>query len=216
MSDSINYNYNQRQFWIREFGNSYMQRNDSLDTVNHNDMELIGTTFEEIAKEFLEKLDRKSSVLEIGCNMGLRLLALRNLGFTNLHGLELNKKATEMAQKNNPKCTFINSSIEEFNPKGKQYDLVFTADVLIHINPLIINSVVEKMINLTKKYIFGFEYYSDNLVEVPYRDYNNVLWKQNFPSLFKKSSSQIAIIKEKKFYHKSSDLCDIAYLLQKK
>ena len=137
------------------------------------------------------------------------------MGFSNLSGLEVNKNAYEIAKKCNPDISFINSSIEKFESNREQFDLVYTSGVLIHIHPSALNAVINKIVNLTKKYIFGFEYYSDVLVEVPYRDHTNVCWKQNFPLLFKKLFPSLTTIKEEKIHYKNNDLCDIAYLLDK-
>src|SRR3989344_5376417 len=105
------------------------------------------------------------------------------MGFRNLTGIEINKNAYEIAKKNNPSITWITSSIDSFEP-DKSFDLVFTSLVLIHINPEALNSIIKKIIKISKKYIFGFEYYADILTEIPYRGHRNVMWKQNFPLLF--------------------------------
>ena len=68
------------------------------------------------------------------------------------------------------------------------------------------------MIRLTKKFIFGFEYFSEKLTEVKYRDHSNLLWKQNFPLLFTKN---MKLIKDKKMYWKNENLCDVAYIFEK-
>jgi pseudaminic acid biosynthesis-associated methylase len=215
MEDNTHDNAQQREFWLGEFGDSYMRRNNSIEKVNEEYKKETGTTIEHIFQTFFDKIDGKSKILELGCNVGLNLGILQKMGFTNLYGVELNKKALDIAQKNNKNITFINSSIEDFE-SGETYDLVYTAGVLIHINPSVLDLIIKKIINLTDRYIFGFEYYSDNLVEIKYRNYANVCWKQNFPLLFKKLSPSLKVIKEEKFHYTNMNLVDIAYLLQKK
>ena len=207
-------NFQQRQFCEGEFVNSYIERNKSLEEVNHIYKESTGITVEQIYAKFFSVIDKKSTILELGCNIGLNLNILQKLGFTELYGVEINKKAYEIARKNNPKINFINSSIEDYQSQEK-FDLVFTSGVLIHIHPSILPVIINKIINLTRKYIFGFEYYADTLTEVKYRDHLNLLWKQNFPKLFTNSSQLIKSVKEEKFFYKNSDLCGITYLLQK-
>ena len=114
----------------------------------------------------------------------------------------------------NPTINFINSSIEDLEPK-ESYDLVYTAGVLIHISPVTLPLIIKKMDNLSKKFIFGFEYYSDDLVEIQYREKSNTCWKQNFPELIKKIIPSYQTINEEKFQYKNENICDIAYLLQK-
>lgn len=208
-------NTNQRNFWSGDFGNQFTLRNNSLENSNKLMMSLFGSTFEKIADDFFVDIDKNVKILEIGCNRGLRLQALQKLGFTNLHGLEINKEAFTVAKENFPDINFINSSFEDFLANENEYDLVFTSYVLIHMNPNFLNYVAKKMIKITKKYIFGLEYYSDTITEVNYRGNSDVLWKQNFPKLFIKFPN-MSSIHEKKFFYKSSNLCDIAYLLIKK
>ncbi len=214
MENNTSNNVQQREFWLGEFGDSYMQRNNNIEKVNEDYKKETGITVEQIFKTFFDKVDKKSKILELGCNIGLNLAILQKMGFNNLYGVELNKKALDIAKKNNKNVTFINSSIEDFE-SSETFDLVFTAGVLIHINPTILNSIIRKIINLTDRYIFGFEYYSDNLVEIKYRNYQNVCWKQNFPLLFKKIFPPLQVIKEEKFHYLNSNLVDVAYLLQK-
>ncbi|MEO9276697.1 MAG: pseudaminic acid biosynthesis-associated methylase [Nitrososphaera sp.] len=215
MNSPAESNASQRKFWSEDFGENYITRNMTMDEVNKLYEKQTGITVEKIFQKFFSNIDKKSSILELGCNVGLNLSALHKMGFSNLHGVEINKKAIEIAKKNNPTAEFVNSSIEEFDPKGKKYDLVYTAGVLIHINPSALDEIVKKMIDLTREYIFGFEYYSDNLVEVKYRGHSNVCWKQNFPMLFKKMIPSLQTVKEEKFHYKEENLYDIAYLLRK-
>ena len=214
MNRSYDINANQRAFWSGEFGNAYVDRNKSIDEVNESYAQQTGITVEDIFQRFFNDIDRKSKILEVGCNVGLNLEMLQKMGFNNLHGIELNKKALQIAQERNPKVIFVNSSIEDYQSKEK-YDLVYTAGVLIHIHPSTLESVIRKIVDLSAKYVFGFEYYSDKLEEIKYRDHSNVCWKQDFPLLFTKLFPQLKIVKQEKFSYKDNDLIDVAYLLRK-
>jgi len=205
----------QRKFWASEFGNDYIDRNNSIEKINENYKRLTGITINEIYEKNFDDIDRKSVILELGCNIGLKLSILYKMGFRNLYGLEINKKAYRIAKENNPDINFINSSIENFETNDKKFDLVYTSGVLVHIHPSNLDMVIKKIINLSKKYIFGFENFSENLAEKKYRGQSNVLWKQNFPILFKKFLPTIRIIKQEKIPYKIENLCDITYLLEK-
>jgi pseudaminic acid biosynthesis-associated methylase len=177
--------------------------------------ERTGITFEDVFKKIFSNIDKNAKILELGCNVGLKLSILQKLGFTNLTGVEINEKAFKIAKKNYPNIKFHNSSIEEFNSNGEQFDLVYTSGVLIHINPKALPEIIKKIISLSKEYIFDSEYYSDKLVEVNYRGHEETLWKQNFPQLFLNQDSKLKIIKQEKIYWKTEDLCDIICLLKK-
>jgi pseudaminic acid biosynthesis-associated methylase len=207
-------NWQQREFWKNDFGHDYVKRNFTIDDVNEEYKKETGITVEEIFKFFFNGIDKSSKILELGCNVGLNLDTLKKIGFQNLTGLEINPQTTEIAKKRNPDINFINSSIEDFFEHNK-FDLVFTSGVLIHINPDSINKIITKIVGLSTKYIFGFEYFSEILTTIPYRGNDNVCWKQNFPLSYKKLFPNIKTIKEEKFFYKNNELCDIAYLLEK-
>jgi len=195
----------QKHFWANNFGDEYADR-------NTQNLSVIEETF----IDFFKTINRDARILELGCNVGLKLQLLKKIGFLNLTGIEINRKAIEIAKKNNPDITFIHSSIEDYVSKGEIFDLVFTAGVLIHIHPTKLEYVVKKILSLSKKYIFGLEYYSDEIVEINYRGHSNVQWKQNFPLFYKKIFPTLQIIKQKKLYiYENPDLCDIAYLIKK-
>ena len=80
------------------------------------------------------------------------------MGFTNLVGIDVNKKAIDIISHELPNYHFIQSSIEDFEA-DRQFDLVFTSGVLIHIHPDNLPKVIEKIKSFSKKWIFGFEYY---------------------------------------------------------
>tara|TARA_B100000029_G_scaffold183608_1_gene181164 strand:+ start:3774 stop:4463 length:690 start_codon:yes stop_codon:yes gene_type:complete len=225
-------NLKQKEFWLSEFANSYMNRNSNIDYVNNNYKEKTGLTEEEVFIEFFSDLDKDLKILEVGCNVGVKISMLQKMGFTNLTGLELNKNAYEIAKKNYPDIEFINSDIEEYET-DKKYDLVYTCGVLIHLNPAIISNVVKKIFSLSKIYIFGFESYSEKLQEVRYRENLHVQWKQDFLGVYMKNFPELEILKQKKitylndekaftkevgeedYTEKNESLQDIAYLLKK-
>lgn len=213
--DMLNSNEYQRDFWKGEFGDSYIDRNNSIEEANRLYKERTGITVEEIFKKIFLDIDKNAKILELGCNIGLKLSLLQNLGFTDLTGVEINKKAYKIAKKNLPNVKFYNSSIEEFDPGQEKFDLVYTTGVLIHINPEALPEIMRKIISLSKKYIFDSENYSDKLTEVNYRGHQKTFWKQNFPQLFLKEDSNLEIIKQEKIYWKNEDLVDIVYLLKK-
>ncbi|MGY5142911.1 MAG: pseudaminic acid biosynthesis-associated methylase [Candidatus Nitrosopumilus sp. bin_32a] len=208
-------NVNQKNLWSGEFGNKYVERINTKKFQNETYKNRTGFTEEEIFKEFFNDLDRNISILEVGCNRGLKLSILENMGFQNISGVEVNQNAAKIAKEKLPSAKIYNESIEEFDSQSNQYDLVFTATMLIHVNPLAIEDILLKIINLSKKYIFGFEYYSEQLIEVPYRDQKNALWKQNLPELFKKIDCSLVIEKQRIIPYKNDQLKDITYLLRK-
>jgi pseudaminic acid biosynthesis-associated methylase len=205
----------QAKTWAGNFGDDYVERNISVDMINTDYVKLTGLEYNDIFLDFFQDLDRNLTILELGCNVGNNLSILRSLGFTNLHGLDINSKAIDIAKSRYSDIHFYNSSIESCEFPARNFDLVFTAGVLIHINPVTLPDIIKKILSLSKQYVFGFESFSESITEVFYQNSNNLYWKQNFPQLFKNISPDLTMVKERKLQHLNSNLQDICYLFQK-
>jgi len=210
-----NSNVYQKNFWAGQFGDEYLTRTTTIEKQNSNYKARTGVTEEEVFKKIFEGVDKNIKILEVGCNIGLKLSILKKMGFKNLYGIEVNKKAFEIARQNIPTAQLFNTSIEEFNPNNERFDFVYTATMLVHVNPSALEAIASKIINLTTKYVGGLECYSDTLTEIRYRGHSNALWKQNFPLVFKKICPSLKTIIEEKIPYKNNNLFDIIYLLKK-
>lgn len=79
-----------------------------------------------------------AKILELGCNVGRNLAYLRDKGYSNLTGIEINHNAIALGtQKGNfGYITVIESSIEDyFRPMRLGFDLIFTMAVLEYLHP---------------------------------------------------------------------------------
>ena len=94
-----------------------------------------------------------------------------------MYGLEINKKAYDIIKEKNICKECFNISINDFNMLEK-YDLVLTKGVLIHLNPEKLDSIYQKMYDLSNKYILIAEYYSRDVREILYRGHSNKLFKR--------------------------------------
>ncbi len=205
----------QSKTWAGKFGDDYVERNVSVDVVNKDYVKLTGLKYDEIFSDFFQDLDKDLDILELGCNVGNNLSILKSLGFTNLHGLDVNSKAIDIANSRYSDIHFYNSSIESCEFPAQSFDLVFTAGVLIHINPSALPNIIKQILSLSKQYVFGFESFSESITDVFYRNSNNLYWKQNFPQLFKNISPDLNMVKERKIPYLNSNLSEICYLFQK-
>lgn len=86
-------------------------------------------------------LTPRTSVLEIGCNVGRNLNYLFEHGITQLSGIEINAKAVELLHAYYPemgkRAAIYTGPAEDILPElhGCLYDLIFTMAVLEHIHP---------------------------------------------------------------------------------
>ena len=160
----------QAKFWEGDFGDEYIGRNrpEALHSSNvHLFSRILTSTTGEV-----------NSVLELGANIGVNFLALRQLlPDMNYTGVEINTAASRKLHKRG--VDVFNSAIEDFDSES-QWDLVFTKGVLIHLNPESLASTYEKMVRLSSRYILVAEYFNPSPVAINYRGEAERLFKRDF------------------------------------
>ena len=93
---NLNSSNDQHNFWLGSFGDEYIQRTGSLEKLNSIYFNLTGTSLSKIFENFFSDFDKDMTILELGCNVGIKLEILKNMGFSNLTGLEMNPKALDI------------------------------------------------------------------------------------------------------------------------
>ena len=161
----------QETFWEGEFGNQYTNRNRGPDWIAAN------TAF---FSRIFSRTDGIETVLEFGSNIGLNLLAIRNLlPYAQLSAIEINEKAARELVENLPDVTLYQLSILDF-ASPSVWDLVFTKGLLIHINPDRLEEVYDLLFQSSGRYILLSEYYNPSPTEVVYRGHTGKLFKRDF------------------------------------
>lgn len=166
------YRTDQESFWAGSFGDNYISRNESKKLLAGN---------LNMFTEIFNKTINVNTVLELGANIGMNIIAINNLlPDSKTSAVEINSKAYDQLKK---VCTdqAYHASILELNTSElNQYDFVFTKGVLIHINPDELSKVYEAMYTLSKKYICIAEYYNPSPVSIDYRGEKEKLFKRDF------------------------------------
>ena len=208
----------QMKKWIGDFGDQYTQRNalsiqglDDYYTAEYGE----GITASGLSKEFLGGLNRDIKILEVGCNIGNQLAILQRLGFQNLYGIEINKSAIEIGKKNTKDISVIFGSAFDIPFKDNYFDLVFTAGVLIHINPKDVKKVLKEIHRCADQYIWGYEYYAERYTQVIYRGNKQLEWKANFPKIYTDTFKDLKLIKTRFLKYVKNDNVDVMFLLKK-
>lgn len=161
----------QEAFWEGGVGNEYTDRNCGVHWIAAN------TAF---FSKALARTHTVHSILELGSNIGLNLMALRYLcPEAKLSAVEINEKAALALKANIPEVELHIGSILDFQPKV-QWDFVFTKGVLIHISPDKLPVVYTLMYRASSRYLLVSEYYNPTPVEVIYRGHAGKLFKRDF------------------------------------
>ena len=204
------------EIWSSEFGKKYTDRNlRTVEELNALYKGRFGQTRTELNNDFLEDLDRSIKILEVGANVGIQLMCLQEMGFTQLYGIELQQYAIEISKARTRNINLIQGSVFDIPFKSNSFDLVFTSNVLIHIHPDDINEALNQIFLCTRKYIWGFEYYSDNYEGILYRGYKKLLWKTNFAKQYLGQFCHLTLVKEKRMKYFDSKNIDSMFLLKK-
>jgi pseudaminic acid biosynthesis-associated methylase len=206
----------QLEKWTGNFGQEYTERNrSSLSAMEKLYKHHFGVTRTEMNLQFLDGFDRSMRILEVGCNIGNQLLCLQRMGFENLYGIEPQDYAVETAKRRVKGIQIIKGNIFDIPFKDGYFDLVFTSGVLIHISPQNIKKALKEIYRCSRKYIWGYEYYSEKYEEIPYRGETGLLWKMDFIKAFRKTFPDLKPIEVQLFKYVNNDNLDIMFLLKK-
>ena len=185
----------QETFWAGNFGDEYLLRN--------NDAKIVHANTNLFCKIFSYTKNIKS-IIELGANIGLNLLAIKNLlSNVELSAVEINGRAVEELKKIDA-VNIYHQSILEFVP-DYQRDFVFTKGVLIHMNPNILYKVYDLLYKLSQKYICIAEYYNPTPISVEYHGHKNKLFKRDFAGEMLERFDDLSLISYGFTYHRDNN-----------
>ncbi len=206
----------QHDFWKGDFGKKYLTRNTlSSKELDQDYKKSFGIERSVMNKEFLASIPKDAKVLEVGANYGMQLRMLSELGFTNLYGVELNPAVAKAARETHSSFNIIEGNALDLPFKDNYFDLVFTSNVLIHIAPKNRKKAIDEIVRCSRSYVWGFEYFNEESVEVPYRGHRNVLWKTDFPKLYKTTHPNLKLVRQNIYKDLASENRDVMYLFKK-
>jgi SAM-dependent methyltransferase len=86
-------------------------------------------------------VDDTAEILEVGCGSGRHLAHLRDHGFENLTGIDINDESFDVMAEHYPRLaetgTFYTGAVEELVPEfaDGEFDVVYSVETLQHIHP---------------------------------------------------------------------------------
>lgn len=124
-----------KEVWSKK--NYYEKAGEGSSDINHPAMEKL----KELSKNSLD-------ILDMGCGEGTRLAKIAD-NKTSVYGIDISKKAIEIAKKKYPKFNFFVGNLEKLPFSDEKFDLVYSAFVFEHLdNP---EKVIKEGIRVLKK-----------------------------------------------------------------
>jgi pseudaminic acid biosynthesis-associated methylase len=207
----------QLQHWRGEFGRAYTERNSltpsALDALYCKNF---GLARSELNQRFLADIPRDARILEIGCNEGNQLCALREMGFHHLYGIEVQEYALRRARNRVENGRLALATAFEIPFPDGFFDLVFTSGVLIHIAPPDLPKALREIHRCAGAFIWGLEYYSTQPTEVNYRGHQSLLWKADYAGLYLNSFADLEPVRREQIPYLQDSNVDCMFLLAKK
>ncbi len=148
------YSTSQENIWSSDHGFRYVVHHMGEDWKKNNIRLPVWTLV-------LAQVPEITSVCEFGCNIGANLKSINHLNpEIALAGIEINPHAVKLLQKENLGDIHCASILDV--DLDRQYDMVFTRGVLIHINPDEVPTVMHNMAKHARHYVMIYEHYSAN------------------------------------------------------
>ena len=167
----------QIELWRSEFGEKYASRDANL--ISEENQRRLIRDWAKILHNAISP--RPTSALEVGCNVGRNLVALRNF-VSELHGVEPNSKVCDEARQNPvlAEATIKEGVSQDLPYADSSIDLVFTSGVLIHIAPDNLGKAVDEIVRVSRRYVVCIEYFSKEPAQITYRGLDGFLFKRDF------------------------------------
>jgi pseudaminic acid biosynthesis-associated methylase len=171
----------QEAWWAGDFGDAYVKRN-RVDWKKRSAF-----------WRMILSATNARSVLEVGCNAGWNLLAMRDEDPTlKLRGVDLNCDALVEACNAHLDAREVGASEVGTLWRG-QFDLVLTSGVLIHVAPEHLPTTMISIANASREWVVAVEYHATNETEVPYRGQPERLWKRDYGQLYREMGMKIEV-----------------------
>jgi len=110
-------------------------------------MGIVISKFMKDLSETIAPLEDLNSIIDIGCGEGFIINCLNRPDIT---GVDISKKALNIAKQKNPECNFCTGSVYDLSFKKNSFDLVIATEVLEHLeNP---EKALQEIKRISKNY----------------------------------------------------------------
>jgi len=164
----------QEALWRGAFGDDYIGRN----SPTQDKLAALTAHWAQVLRATAGAPPR--SVLEVGANIGLNLMALRRVTTAELIAVEPNATALAKLAEAGAADRVLDGLASSLPLPDASVDLAFTSGVLIHIHPDRLEASCREIHRVSRRYVACIEYFSDKPEEVLYRGHSQALFKRDF------------------------------------
>jgi pseudaminic acid biosynthesis-associated methylase len=200
--------------WQGEYGTEWKDRNEytpaELDALYE---ERYGVTRRELNRRFLQDVDHGARILEVGMNYGIQLQLLGEMGYRRLYGVDINRDVLRDVPDSFSFTGVAAADAMALPFPEDTFDLVYTSGVLIHIPQTDLPDIVSELSRVSRRFVWGFEYYAEDRTGIDYRGYDEFLWKDDFVDWFE-THTDLSVVREDHVTYRDNDNLDTMYLLE--
>ncbi|PWE17571.1 methyltransferase type 11 [Marinicauda salina] len=198
--------------WRGEFGDEYTERNAADETALHRRTRMWARWLDCFGTR------EPASILEVGCNLGLNLRALRRLTDARLMAVEPNAGAIRRVIEDGVADEdSVREGVGEAIPfPDGAAELVFTAGVLIHVPPDNLPAVADEMHRVSSRFILVSEYFASEPEEKRYRGQDGLLFKRDFAGFFLDRFDDLEVVADGFLWKRTTGIDDTTWALMEK
>lgn len=201
----------QVEFWRGSFGNDYIARNQG-DTSGAEPRKILWSNILSSVSE------GPQTILEVGANIGLNLIALSEMTDAKLFAVEPNHEAREALAQSGvvpPECLF-DGTADSLPLKDASVEMAFTCGVLIHISPEHLLASCREIERVSSRYIACAEYFSVEPEEVSYRGHDGFLFKRDYGAFWMDNFPNLKLVDYGFLWKRATGLDDLTWWLFEK
>lgn len=162
--------------------------------------------------------DWPKSALEVGTNAGLNLKALSTILDVDLWGLEPNASARAKVVEQGllPAEQMLEGFGHEIPLADGSVELAFTAGVLIHVDPSLLERTIKEVHRVSSKYVLAIEYFAPRQEMIPYRGENDLMFRNDYGSLYLDAFPDLKLVDYGFFWRRDTVMDDSTWWLFRK
>ena len=198
--------------WSGEFGDRYTERNSvTVDAVRGR-----ARAWGQVLPRLVG--DPPKSILEVGPNVGLNLRGLQAITDAELWGIEPNGAARKQILEDGvlPPERLFEGFGHSIPLADGAVDLAFTSGVLIHVDPTQLEATMREIHRVSAKYVLCAEYFSPKAETIMYRGETDLLFKNDFGSLYLDLFPDLVLVDYGFFWRRTTVMDDTTWWLFRK